>query len=188
MTTYLDITVPLEPGRVPVYPGDVELEVRQQQRRASGDPANVSALACSLHCGTHVDAPAHFFDGEPGVDTVPIDALIGPAWVVDALGQRGDIDPAALAALEIPDGAARVLFKTGNSALWDAPRFTEDFVALTPGPRPPWPSAGSGSSASTTSRSPATPTPHRPTRRCYVPGSSFSRRSTCAPSTPAGGS
>jgi arylformamidase len=108
------------------------LEVRQQQRRASGDPANVSALACSLHCGTHVDAPAHFFDGEPGVDTVPIDALIGPAWVVDALGQRGDIDPAALAALEIPDGAARVLFKTGNSALWDAPRFTEDFVALTP--------------------------------------------------------
>ncbi len=132
MTRYVDVTVPLLPGRVPLYPGDTDLEVRRQQHRAQGDPANVSSLTCSLHCGTHVDAPVHFFDGEPGVDTVRLDTLIGPVWVADATGVPGPIDGAALAGIDIPDGAERVLFKTSNSALWDAPRFVEDFVFLTP--------------------------------------------------------
>ena len=88
MTRYVDITVPLIPGRVPLYPGDTELEVSRVQARAEGGSANVSKLVCSLHCGTHVDGPAHFFDGEPGVDVVAVEQLIGPAWVVDARSLR----------------------------------------------------------------------------------------------------
>ena len=63
MTRYVDVTVPLVPGRVPLYPGDTELEVARVQARAEGGDANISKLVCSLHCGTHVDGPAHFFDG-----------------------------------------------------------------------------------------------------------------------------
>ncbi|MFD2091122.1 cyclase family protein [Blastococcus deserti] len=132
MTYYVDVTVPLVPGRVPLYPGDTELEVRREQHRARGAPANVSSLTCSLHCGTHVDAPVHFLDGSPGIEAVPVETLLGPAWVADAGGVHGHIDAAALDRLEIPDEADRVLFRTSNSALWDAPAFVEDFVALMP--------------------------------------------------------
>ena len=133
MTRYVDVSVPLVPGRVPLYPGDTDLTVRREQHRAHGDPANVSSLTCSLHCGTHVDAPVHFLDGEPGVDTVPLETLIGPAWVADATAVDGDIDPAALRRIELPDEATRVLFRTSNSRLWNAPAFVEDFVAVAPG-------------------------------------------------------
>ncbi len=132
MTRYVDVSVPLIPGLVPLYPGDTDLEVRRQQDRSHGDAANVSSLTCSLHCGTHVDAPVHFLDGEPGVDTVPLDTLIGRTWVADATRVTGDIDEAALGRVDLPDHATRVLFKTTNSALWDEPRFVEEFVAVTP--------------------------------------------------------
>jgi arylformamidase len=132
VTSYVDVTVPLVPGLVPLYPGDTDLSVRREQHRAQGDPANVSSMTCSLHCGTHVDAPAHFFDGQAGVDTVPIETLLGPAWVADATVVDGDIDSAALSRLAIPDDATRILFKTSNSQLWNSPRFVEEFVTVTP--------------------------------------------------------
>ncbi|MFD2090340.1 cyclase family protein [Blastococcus deserti] len=133
------MTVPLVPGLAPLYPGDTEMEVRRVQHRAHGDPANVSSLTCWLHCGTHVDAPVHFLDGQPGVDAVPIETLLGPAWVVDAAAEHGDIDAAALSRRDIPDGAVRVLLRTSNSALWKAPTFVEESSRSlrTPPPRSP---------------------------------------------------
>lgn len=131
MPTYLDISVPIVPGRVPLYPGDARLEVEQVGRLAQGDISNVSRLSCSTHTGTHVDAPAHFLDGAPGVDAVPLDALIGPAYVVDATAAHGPLDAAAVAGLDLPPDAERLLFRTRNSRLWDEPRFVEDFVAFT---------------------------------------------------------
>jgi len=128
----LDVTVPLVPGSVPLYPGDTDLQVGLHQSRASGDPANVSRLVCSAHCGTHVDAPSHFLEGAAGIETVPLDALVGPAVVVDATGVTGHIDAAAVTAMQPPPGTDRMLFRTSNSRLWDRPRFTEDFVAMTP--------------------------------------------------------
>jgi arylformamidase len=130
VTEYLDVTVPLIPGLVPLYPGDTDLDVQRVQARREGGKANVSKLTCSLHCGTHVDAPVHFFDGLPGIETVPLDVLIGPAWVVDASSVRTRLDAASIEALDIPAGVERVLFRTRNSALWDNPRFVEDFVCL----------------------------------------------------------
>ena len=129
---HVDISVALVPGQTPVYPGDTELTVDRVQSRAHGDLANVSRLVCSTHCGTHVDAPAHFFDGRPGVDEVSLDTLLGRCWVADAVAVSTRLDAAALAQIDIPAAAIRVLFRTTNSALWDAPRFTRQFVALTP--------------------------------------------------------
>jgi arylformamidase len=131
MTRYVDITVPLIPGRVPLYPDDTDLDVTRVQARAGGGSANVSKLVCSLHCGTHIDGPVHFFDGEPGVEAVEMEELIGPAWVADASSTTAMLDAARIEQLQIPDGTARVLFKTSNSALWNDPRFVEDFVAVT---------------------------------------------------------
>ncbi|GAB3600017.1 cyclase family protein [Kineococcus gypseus] len=128
--TPIDVTVPLVPGRVPLYPGDTELVVERHQTLA-GQGANVSRLSCSAHCGTHVDAPVHFLPGAGGIEAVPLEVLTGPCEVVDATGPEGHLDAAAVRALEFAEGTGRVLLRTRGGALWDGPVFSEDFPALT---------------------------------------------------------
>ena len=84
-----------------------------------------------VHTGTHLDAPVHFIDGAPASEAIPLDAGIGPAWVVDATGLSGaGITAGDLVALDIPDGETRLLFKTRNSALWAEPGFQASFIGL----------------------------------------------------------
>jgi arylformamidase len=128
----LDVTVPLRPGRVPLYPGDAPFELESVSSIADGDPSNNSKLTCSVHSGTHVDAPVHFLPGAGGIETVPLDALVGPAYVVDATHVTAHIDGPALDTIDIPENAERVLFRTSNSRLWADAAFHEDFVALAP--------------------------------------------------------
>jgi len=130
VTTY-DITVPIRPGMV-LYPGDSPYRVHRLSSIADGAPANLSAISGTAHAGTHVDAPVHFLPGGGGVDTLPLEALIGPAYVVDARRVAGHIDSAVLSGLDIAEGAERVLFRTSNSALWESSAFHPDYVALLP--------------------------------------------------------
>jgi len=114
----IDVSVPVRPGMI-TYPGDPEVRLERVSSIAGGDVVNLSRLDLGVHSGTHVDAPLHFVDGGPSVETLPLDVLVGPCVVVEGL------DPAA-----VPPGAERVLFKTPNSRLWDRDEFSEDFVAL----------------------------------------------------------
>jgi arylformamidase len=98
---------------------------------ANGGPANVSELCCGVHTGTHVDAPNHFIEGAGGVDTLDVDALVGPAHVVDMRTAVAVIDAAALSRIDL-GGAQRVLFVTRNSQLWNKPAFDPDFVSIAP--------------------------------------------------------
>jgi arylformamidase len=127
-----DVTVPIRPGMI-VYEGDPDVRLVREQSMAGGAICNVSRLDFGVHSGTHIDAPVHFIDGAPGIESTPLDALIGDAFVVDATALRGDIDEAALASLRIPDGVARLLFKTANSELWARPGFSPDFIGMTEG-------------------------------------------------------
>jgi arylformamidase len=126
----IDVTVPVHPGMV-IYEGDPEVQVEEVLSIAAGHPANVSRLELGSHTGTHIDAPAHFLPGAAAVDDLPLEAMVGPAHVVDATGAPGDIDRAALDTLDLPE-ADRLLFRTRNSELWARPRFTPDFVTIAP--------------------------------------------------------
>ena len=128
-----DISVALTPGETPTYPGDPGIEVGSWSAIARGDAANVSVLNFGAHTGTHIDAPAHFIEGAPGLPSLPLDVLVGEARVVeipaDALAvEEGHVNAGALG------GASRVLFKTRNSAFWNDPRgrFREDFTYIEP--------------------------------------------------------
>jgi arylformamidase len=125
----LDISVPIR-ERMPVYPGNAGVALRRVDSIADGAVANVSAVDLGAHTGTHVDAPNHFIDGAPGVDAVALAPLMGDAVVVDATAVAKTIDAAAVAAVGVPAGAERVLFKTRNSQLWERDEFSADFVAL----------------------------------------------------------
>jgi arylformamidase len=106
----IDISRRIEPGMA-LYPGDPPLAMELALSRARGDLADVTRLELGTHTGTHVDAPAHFLDGGAGVDALPLDALIGPAVVADAGAPAGALGAAAVASLDIPEDAARVLLK-----------------------------------------------------------------------------
>jgi arylformamidase len=85
-----------------------------------------------VHSGTHVDAPIHFIDGAAGVETVPLEVLVGPVLVVDARGVAGAFDRAAIESLDIPAGTERLIFRSRNSELWNKPTFDTSFAAVTP--------------------------------------------------------
>ena len=124
-----DISVPIRPD-MHIYRGNPGMSLARHESIAEGAIANVSKLELGVHSGTHIDGPSHFIDGALGTEALPLDAMIGPATVVDATGATGDLDEAALESLDLPDGE-RLLLKTTNSALWNEPEFTHDFIRLT---------------------------------------------------------
>lgn len=128
----IDISVLVSPTSVvwPSVPRPV-LTARLSQDR--GDPVNDSNLAMNVHTGTHVDAPRHHFNDGPGADRLPLDALVGEAWVAD-VGDATVIGPDELAQAWPRTGTRRLLLKTRNSALWTRTpdQFTPEYAALTP--------------------------------------------------------
>jgi arylformamidase len=125
----IDISIPIRPAMV-VYEGDPPVLIERALSITEGAAANVSRLDFGVHSGTHVDAPVHFLEGEPGAESLPLDALVGSAEVVNATAVQDVLDEPALRGLAIPQGAERVLFKTTNSRLWELDEFTPDFVRL----------------------------------------------------------
>lgn len=125
-----DVTVPLHDG-LPTWPGDPGVEISNWRSLANGDGANVSLLHFGAHSATHVDAPAHFIEGAAKVESLPLDALIGEAEVIEVPEDRLVIDEEFVAA-KCAAGTERVLFKTRNSAFWSEPepKFHTDFTYL----------------------------------------------------------
>jgi arylformamidase len=125
-----DITVPIENG-MPVWPGDPAVRLERVAAIEQGANANVSSLACGVHVGTHVDAPRHFLDGAATVEAMPLDVLMGRAYVADL--RRADvIDAAALERARIPARTVRLLLRTRNSEIWKRKErtFQTDFVGV----------------------------------------------------------
>jgi arylformamidase len=127
---WVDVSVPVTAGMVR-WPGDPPVRIEQARSIEGGDEANVTHLEMGAHTGTHMDAPAHFIDGAAGIDSLPLEATIGPARVI-ASEATGAISAEDLRRHE-PAAGERLLIKTRNSAHpWDREPFKEDFVHLTP--------------------------------------------------------
>lgn len=116
--TWLDISTPIRNG-MPVYPGDPPVSVTRVLAMERGDMADVSALSMTAHVGTHVDAPVHALPGGTGVEGITLDALIGPAVVLDMPADL-PVDAAGLDAAGLPADCRRVLIRTGGDR-GDAP-------------------------------------------------------------------
>lgn len=126
---WTDVSVPLRPG-VPTFPGDPTFGINLAISIAAGAIGNVSRLDMGAHTGTHLDAPSHFIEGAATSESIPLDACVGPAWVVDATGLDANVGLEGLAKLDIPVAETRLLFKTPNSELWNLSGFSEGFIGL----------------------------------------------------------
>lgn len=130
MPRLFDISVPVMNGGV-VYPGNPEIQIEAQQDMAMGGSSNVSLLTIGSHTGTHVDAPSHMIPGGAGVETLPLDALIGPALVMAFDDDVMAVTEAYLRAQPIA-GHERVLLRTRNSRFIRERDFRRDYTYLAP--------------------------------------------------------
>ena len=93
---------------------------------------NASQIASTVHVGTHVDAPLHYFADGAGVEGISLDALIGEAFVVQIPPTQERITREVLENVDPPPGE-RLLFRTRNSDRWpeaNRKEFFEDYVAF----------------------------------------------------------
>ncbi len=95
----------------PVYEGDTETKLTRVKSIKRGDLYNLTAVAASLHTGTHIDSPAHFIDDGMTVDELDLSVFMGGCRVIAVNGYKDDLTGADIEEL-IPEGTQRVLFKT----------------------------------------------------------------------------
>lgn len=100
-----DISLAVSP-ELSVWPGDPPIVLERYMAISKGDAVNISRFACSVHIGTHVDAPVHFVEGGSAVEELPLNVLIGPA-VMAELPDVDAITPDYLEALTLPSDMTR---------------------------------------------------------------------------------
>ena len=118
---WIDISVPLSDGMVH-WPGDPECRISLAAKlgspipgqRGKKFPCNLTHLSLSAHTATHMDAPRHFLNRGRTMESMPLDAVIGPCRVIAIQ------DPAVISVEELrphrPKRGERILFKTRNSS------------------------------------------------------------------------
>ena len=107
-----DISQPLPDCAV--YPGDSVPKRVCVSQMEKGALYNLSELSLCVHNGTHVDAPLHFLREGKGIDRVPLETFIGPAFVHSHCGVVTADDAAAIlerAAATHPEAAKRLLLR-----------------------------------------------------------------------------
>jgi len=126
-----DISIPITP-EMPVWPGDPPVILEKVTSMDAGDHDNVSRLACSVHTGTHVDAPHHFLNDHRTVEKMALDILTGPAEIVQLADDIALVTADTLEKATIPGETIRLLIKTRNSQLWASGNntFYKDFVGI----------------------------------------------------------
>jgi len=125
-----DISMTIEGGMVS-WPGDGPVRINRVRSMDEGERLNQSRLDLSAHTGTHIDAPVHFLKGAGGVDSLPLEVLMGPALVVHIAGVRA-IGASHLEGANLPRATERLLLKTDNVKLRDQSGFSQEFSYITP--------------------------------------------------------
>ena len=136
----LDLTQPMKEG-IPVYPGDPLFRIRNAADHET-DGYRVSALSFGSHTGTHLDAPAHFFEDGETLSQFPLQTFLANAAVVDLTPRLNDFCYGKLPPLILPEllepflsvfqKAESVILKTGWSGKFKDIDFYDAFPSLLP--------------------------------------------------------
>ena len=126
-----DVSLPISPA-MPVWPGDARVVLEKTSSMDAGAHDNISRLACSVHTGSHVDAPHHFLNDHRTVESLALDILVGMAQVVQLPEEIKSVSAEVLEKAGLPTGIERLLLKTSNSRLWERGEntFYTDFVGI----------------------------------------------------------
>jgi len=99
----------------PAYGGAQGLEVEHLTSIQAGDTANTVRVRFPNHLGTHVDAPAHFFDeGATLSDYAPEDWVFTRPVLADAAVESGELVSQRHVESQVPSDTDLLLIRTGH--------------------------------------------------------------------------
>jgi len=135
----VDLTHPVRAGfgDVPGHPQTEIVPIHTHQNHGRSN----AALTTSIHAGTHLDAPFHFFAGGQTIDRVDIPRLCGRAVLLDMTGicragrglTSGDILSALVGAGIADPTGWRLIFRSGWERLYGTPEYYRNNPHLTAG-------------------------------------------------------
>ena len=124
VTRIIDLSHPVG-ADTPVFPGDGPVRITVLDQTSM----NLSRIDLSVHTGTHMDAPFHFFAGAETIDRVPLERCMGQARLIDLRG----VSPGGLIGREQIEmhrgdlGRVRAaILHTGWARHWGGPRYFLD--------------------------------------------------------------
>lgn len=123
----IDISRKIYAGMM-VWEGDKPTQIGRQLSIQSGAPSNVSSIEMSVHAGSHVDAPFHFFETGLDISCLDLSQFIGFAKVF-TLDVSDTIQKKDLEDLDIQEGDI-VILKTPNSNLPEEEPVSNKFIPL----------------------------------------------------------
>jgi len=126
---WIDISVPVRTGMVH-WPGDTPFQItRVADMQRDGTEYNLSSISMGCHIGTHMDAPLHFVNGGRSMETMPLDATMGRARVIEIRDAK-KVTVEELREQNLQAGE-RILLKSSNSKRqWKTDEFLTDFVYI----------------------------------------------------------
>jgi kynurenine formamidase len=113
----------------PVFPGDGPVSVTILDETSM----NLSRISLSVHTGTHMDAPYHFFSGGETIDRAPLERCMSTAMAIDLRGipAGGTIGREHLDRyIEALGDVHAVVLHTGWSKQWGAEGYFHDHPCL----------------------------------------------------------
>jgi kynurenine formamidase len=135
----IDLSYPLDPA-TPVYPNypPVAVEILESTRYTLMDgrrSLNSSKMSMGMHCGTHMDAPFHFFENAVTIDHVPLDVCVGQGLMIDV---RNNLASSLIDVPHLQPHEARIreirriILHTGWSEKWGTAEFFTSHPMFTP--------------------------------------------------------
>ena len=70
----------------PVYDGDPATRAERIKSIENGDGYNLTEISMSVHSGTHIDAPLHFYDEGSSIDNIRLNTFFGKCTVISVSG------------------------------------------------------------------------------------------------------
>lgn len=140
---WIDLSHPISP-ETPPFPGDpaVEIDVLDKTEatdRSLRDHLNCSRISLCIHCGTHLDAPYHFYANGRTVDSLALDACCGDALLLHLEGSlspqssaAGGVIDAALLQAVMPVGELppRIILRTDWFRCWGSEKYFRDHPVI----------------------------------------------------------
>lgn len=126
----IDLSHDLSPA-TPPFPGNppVAVSILMAIPQAS---LNASAFSTSLHTGTHLDAPFHFFSQGQTIEQIPPERCMGPAVLLALPGCR-EVLPAHLEPHQADIRRTRKLvLDLGWARHWGEERYFAEYPVLSP--------------------------------------------------------
>lgn len=112
---------------MPVYPGTDRPKL-QEANTYEKDGFKETLMTMYTHTGTHMDPPAHLFEGKTTLDKFPIEQFVGKALVVDCSDlKEGDKIQMKHINKDLADKADFLLFYTGWEKYWGSEKFFGDY-------------------------------------------------------------